>query len=176
MNERQVDILDMSGLLDFEPRRVRAFVRALDANLPARLRAPSGDLSVAFFDDAGIAGIHADFMNNPDPTDVITFEGDPEDGFAGEICACAETALKRAGDFGNTPSRELCLYVAHGYLHLAGVDDISPEDAANYVVAACWEFIIPGCAFDVVNIGGRGDGGFGREIPQARIQFQAAVK
>ena len=24
MNERQVDILDMSGLLDFEPRRVRA--------------------------------------------------------------------------------------------------------------------------------------------------------
>ena len=28
-----------------------------------------------------------------------------------------------------------------------------PEDAANYVVAACWEFIIPGCAFDVVNIG-----------------------
>ena len=29
----------------------------------------------------------------------------------------------------------------------------SPEDAANYVVAACWEFIIPGCAFDVVNIG-----------------------
>lgn len=66
MNERQVDILDMSGLLDFEPRRVRAFVRALDANLPARLRAPSGDLSVAFFDDAGIAGIHADFMNNPD--------------------------------------------------------------------------------------------------------------
>lgn len=29
----------------------------------------------------------------------------------------------------------------------------APEDAANYVVAACWEFIIPGCAFDVVNIG-----------------------
>ena len=28
----------------------------------------------------------------------------------------------------------------------------SHEDAANYVVAACWEFIIPGCAFDIVNI------------------------
>lgn len=25
-------------------------------------------------------------------------------------------------------------------------------DAANYVIAACWEFIIPKCAFDVVNI------------------------
>ncbi|HIS68459.1 MAG TPA: pyruvate formate-lyase [Candidatus Gallacutalibacter stercoravium] len=27
------------------------------------------------------------------------------------------------------------------------------EDAYNYVVAACWEFIIPGCAMDVPNIG-----------------------
>lgn len=26
------------------------------------------------------------------------------------------------------------------------------EDAANYVVAACWEFIVPNCAFDIVNI------------------------
>lgn len=28
----------------------------------------------------------------------------------------------------------------------------APEDAANYVVAACWEFIIPKCGFDVANI------------------------
>ncbi len=28
----------------------------------------------------------------------------------------------------------------------------SHEDAANYVVAACWEFIVPNCAFDIVNI------------------------
>lgn len=34
--------------------------------------------------------------------------------------------------------------IAHGY---------APEDAVNYSVAACWEFIIPGCAMDVVNIG-----------------------
>lgn len=28
----------------------------------------------------------------------------------------------------------------------------APEDAANYVVAACWEFIIPKCGADVANI------------------------
>lgn len=28
----------------------------------------------------------------------------------------------------------------------------SPEDARNYVVAACWEFTIPGCGMDVPNI------------------------
>ena len=125
MNKRSVDILDMSGMLEFDPRRLRKFVRALDSDLPAHLRAPDGDLSVALFDDARIAKIHADFMNIPTATDVITFDGE----FAGEICASAETAFARAGDFDNTPSRELCLYVAHGYLHLAGVDDVSDEDA-----------------------------------------------
>ena len=28
----------------------------------------------------------------------------------------------------------------------------APEDARNYTVAACWEFIIPGCALDIDNI------------------------
>ena len=27
------------------------------------------------------------------------------------------------------------------------------KDAVNYVVAACWEFIVPGCAMDIPNIG-----------------------
>jgi formate C-acetyltransferase len=34
--------------------------------------------------------------------------------------------------------------IANGY---------DPEDAANYTVAACWEFIIPGKGMEVVNIG-----------------------
>ena len=29
----------------------------------------------------------------------------------------------------------------------------APEDARNYVVAACWEFIIPGRGMDIPNIG-----------------------
>ena len=56
-------------MLEFDPRRLRKFVRALDSDLPAHLRAPDGDLSVALFDDARIAKIHADFMNIPTATD-----------------------------------------------------------------------------------------------------------
>ena len=129
MSVRQIDIFDKSGLIEFDARRLRAFVRALDDLLPENMKAPRGTLSLAFFDDADIAKIHADFMNKPDPTDVITFEGDAEDDFAGEVCASAETALKCAERYSNTPSAELCLYVAHGYLHLAGIDDIAPADA-----------------------------------------------
>ena len=130
MSVRQIDIFDKSGLIEFDARRLRAFVRALDDLLPENMKAPRGTLSLAFFDDADIAKIHADFLNKPDETDVITFEGDPDDGFAGEVCASAERAFKCAANYGSTPSRELCLYVAHGYLHLAGINDIEPEDAA----------------------------------------------
>lgn len=38
---------------------------------------------------------------------------------------------------------------------IPGLTDIGYElsDARNYVVAACWEFIIPGCGMDIPNIG-----------------------
>lgn len=29
----------------------------------------------------------------------------------------------------------------------------APEDACDYTVAACWEFIVPGCAYDIPNLG-----------------------
>ncbi len=117
-------------MLEFDKRKLRRFINLLDEKLPKKFRAPSGTLSIALFNDKDIAKIHADFLNKPNETDVITFEGDHEDDFAGEVCAGAERALKCAEIYNTTPSRELCLYVAHGYLHLAGVDDIAPEDAA----------------------------------------------
>lgn len=127
---RKTDINNFCAFVSVDKPKLRRFVSLLDAELPHELRAPHGTLSVAIFNDADLAKIHLDFMQNPAPTDVITFEGDefdPDD--AGEICASAETAFKNAPQFGNTASRELSLYVAHGYLHLAGVDDIAEEDA-----------------------------------------------
>lgn len=127
---RQIDIYNgCPGRVVFNPARLRAFVRALDALLPRGLRAPEGSLSIAILDDESIAKVHGDFLNKPSPTDVITFVGDGVD--AGEICVGAQTAVRESSRFGFTPDRELCLYVAHGYLHLAGVDDVSAEDAAK---------------------------------------------
>ena len=128
--QRIIDISNFCPKLKIDRRKLRRFISLLDAKLPKEFQAPQGTLSIAFFNDEDLAKIHDDFMNNPAPTDVITFEGDevdPDD--AGEICTSADMALKRAKDFENTPSRELSLYVAHGYLHLAGVDDIEEDDA-----------------------------------------------
>lgn len=92
---------------------------------------PPGELSVAFLTDGALAKIHADFMDDPTATDVITFEGNPATGLAGEICVSADTAWRYVrspqaatlqGDF----AAELTLYIVHGWLHLAGYDDLQP--------------------------------------------------
>ncbi len=126
---RKISICNRSRIVKADRAALKRFIGKLDGELPESLRAPHGELSLAILDDDEISKIHADFMDNPNPTDVITFEGDKDGEFAGEICASAETALRQSADFKTSPSWELTLYFAHGYLHLAGIDDISPEDA-----------------------------------------------
>ncbi len=103
---------------------------------------PAGELSLVFLTDPALAKIHGDFMDDPTATDVITFEGDPAAGLAGEICVSADTAAKYIGLLeGRSPDRprpvrrpalrnnfsaELTLYLVHGWLHLAGYDDLQP--------------------------------------------------
>ncbi len=117
------------NIVSFLTADIKKLIKFLDEFLPENLRAPQGELSIAFFDDDAIKQIHADFLDDPSPTDVITFDGEPEFMDAGEICISAQTAFCRAKEFSTTPSLELSLYIAHGYLHLAGVDDVSPKDA-----------------------------------------------
>lgn len=75
-------------------------------------------VEVSLIDDAAIAGIHGEFMNNPTPTDVITFHH-------GEILISIETAARCAADYGHPAEREALLYGIHGLLHLNGHDDLS---------------------------------------------------
>ena len=102
---------------------------------------PPGELSLVFLTDPALARIHADFMGDPTATDVITFAGDPTAGLAGEICVSADTAARFVGlplvgkprpgrrqapALQSSFAAELTLYVVHGWLHLAGYDDLRP--------------------------------------------------
>ena len=103
---------------------------------------PPGELSVVFLTDPALAKIHAGFMADPSATDVITFAGDAVAGLAGEICVSADMAAKHAGlvegrshdrprpagrpALQKAFSAELTLYLVHGWLHLAGYDDLQP--------------------------------------------------
>ncbi len=87
---------------------------------------PAGELSVVFLDDPALARLHAHFLRDPSTTDVITFEGTPALAVAGEICVSANTAFAYARENDREFAAELALYVVHGWLHLAGHDDLEP--------------------------------------------------
>jgi probable rRNA maturation factor len=120
-----------------------AVLRSKIDNQNSKIRGacPAGELSLVFLTDMALAKIHGDFMDDPTATDVITFEGDATSGLAGEICVSADTAWKYVGSALAPTSRasspqaatlrkhfaaELTLYVVHGWLHLAGYDDLQP--------------------------------------------------
>lgn len=109
---------------------VARVLHTLEAHLPAlRLppgAVPPGELSIAFLTDRALARLHANYLADPTPTDVITFGGDPAAGTAGEICLSVDRARAFARAAGHAFATELTLYLVHGWLHLAGHDDLVP--------------------------------------------------
>lgn len=127
MPDRPLDILNAHPRLRLDKKAVARVVATLDAHRGKFLGGcPDGELSLAFLSDARLARLHADFLDDPTTTDVITFEGQPALGVAGEICVSVDTASAYALRHGRDFSEELTLYVVHGWLHLAGYDDLQP--------------------------------------------------
>ena len=131
---RAIAITNRHPRLRLDRRAIARAIARLDAHAREfRGGPPRGPLSLVFLTDPALARLHADFLCDPSPTDVITFEGDRTLGTAGEICVSADAALRqlpapraprasRPGGF----SEELTLYLVHGWLHLAGYDDRTP--------------------------------------------------
>jgi len=142
MPAREIAIANRHPRLRLDRRAVAHIIHTLDAYFFATPRGsrktprrspksasplpavPAGELSLVFLTDAALAQLHADFLDDPTTTDVITFEGSPALGTAGEICVSADAATRQRGrrDF----AAELTLYLVHGWLHLAGYDDLQP--------------------------------------------------
>jgi probable rRNA maturation factor len=143
---RTVDIANRHPRLKIDRKAITRAIRLLDAefastakNKATALTAPPGELSLVFVTDEELAQLHGQFLDDPSITDVITFEGDAALETAGEICVSADAALRQTtsiprrgapkkltGKIGEAFSTELCLYVVHGWLHLAGFDDLQP--------------------------------------------------
>lgn len=73
-------------------------------------------------DDVTIAELHEKFMQDPTTTDVITFQH-------GEVFISYDTAVREATDRGIPLEEELFRYHLHGLLHLAGLDDLTQDEA-----------------------------------------------
>lgn len=127
----QIEITD-----EQKSRFVRPDLRRIEALLRFVLKqegAAGKGVSVLITDDRRIAKVHKDFMNDPTPTDVISFgvpAKSPESkaGYLGDVIASAQTAKRAAAEYGQTPAQELERYCVHGTLHLLGYDDHKPAD------------------------------------------------
>lgn len=94
------------------------------------IQAEVAEISVLVVNDRRIAKLHAEWMQIPEPTDVLTFDlgSDPPQRLAGDIVVSGETARRVARELGWQPRQELAYYMVHGLLHLAGYDDITPGE------------------------------------------------
>ena len=118
---------DQSHVPVDEPRLCDAVRMVLDDAGVSR-----GEISVAVVDDPAICRLHKKYLDQDEPTDVLSFVYERgEDSLEGEVIVSAETAQMTAGWYGWTAADELLLYVIHGALHLVGYDDVAPEDRAR---------------------------------------------
>jgi len=122
-----IHITNRQKTLPVDRRRMRQAVRAIvrDAGIS------EATISIAIVDDPTIVKLHQQFLDDPEPTDVLSFVLErSEQSLEGEVVASADTARTCAPRYRSTPEEELLLYVIHGTLHLVGYDDTTPRQRA----------------------------------------------
>lgn len=92
-------------------------------------REAPGEVTVTLTDNAGMPGYKERCFGVRVQTDVVSqmYEGIPGVvGATGEMVVNAERAREEGAKREGGTARELALYVAHGFDHLAGADDDTP--------------------------------------------------
>jgi probable rRNA maturation factor len=96
----------------------------------------SGSVGVLVTDDPTIHQINRDHLQHDYATDVISFGYSAEGNhLEGELVVSVDTARTMAAVNGLTEQTELSLYLIHGTLHVAGMDDHSDEDRSAMRIA-----------------------------------------
>ena len=128
----RLSLHDHSERFPASEQTLSQLAEALERALPLVWRAPGSSVTVlpgleeveiTLLDDAAITSVHGDFLDDPTPTDVITFHH-------GEILVSVETATREATARGGPAVRETALYIIHGLLHLHGHTDAEPGPRA----------------------------------------------
>ena len=125
-----IDILNRSGLAYPEEKLISLLAFGiLELDL-----SPECDLNVLLVDETEMTELHMKWMNEPGPTDVLSFPMDElkphskEVGILGDIVLCPTIALVQAKEAGHDFDHELSILSIHGLLHIVGYDHATAED------------------------------------------------
>ena len=99
---------------------------------------PQTEVSVILADVPTMEKLHLEWMDEPGPTDVLSFPMDElrpgtsghatPAGLLGDIVLCPEVAAEQGEAAGHGMEEELLLLTTHGMLHLLGYDHAEPEE------------------------------------------------
>lgn len=145
-----IEVANESGTVVDEAALVRVARHALD-----RLGvAPLAELSLLLVDAEQMEQLHLRWMDEPGPTDVLSFPmdeldlrgsrgvshargsaadepADAEPVVLGDIVLCPEIAEQQGAAAGHGTKAELALLTTHGVLHLLGFDHAEPDEKAQ---------------------------------------------
>lgn len=111
----------------FRPRTDRAFLARVVAAALAEVERPELRVSLLLTDDEELSRLHGEYLNDPTPTDVLSFASGENVDIAISV-ECARTVARRRGHFIRA---EVALYVVHGILHACGHDDREDDARAR---------------------------------------------
>ena len=99
---------------------------------------PDAELAIVLVDEGAMEQLHLQWMDEPGPTDVLSFPMDElrpgteesitPAGLLGDIVLCPQVAISQAETAGHSPLDEMLLLTTHGILHLLGFDHAEPEE------------------------------------------------
>jgi len=96
------------------------------------------ELAIVLVDEGAMEQLHVQWMDEPGPTDVLSFpmdelrpgteEAPTPPGLLGDVVLCPQVAESQARTAGHTLLDELLLLTTHGILHLLGFDHAEPDE------------------------------------------------
>jgi probable rRNA maturation factor len=99
---------------------------------------PDAELAIVLVDEAAMEQLHVQWMDEPGPTDVLSFPMDElrpgteesitPAGLLGDIVLCPQVAIAQAEEAGHGALDEMLLLTTHGILHLLGFDHAEPAE------------------------------------------------
>ena len=116
-----------------------ASLRAIALHAMAQIRVhPDAELAVVLVDEPAMEQLHIQWMDEPGPTDVLSFPMDElrpgrgdevsAEGILGDIVLCPSFAVAQAEQAGHSLLSELHILTVHGLLHLVGYDHVEKDE------------------------------------------------